>query len=77
MLHILVRHRPYQLVFFARDIGHIHVVSTGAEIFQFFASEDIDGNQVNLCVTVLARLRGAHFDNLAGPILDHNVPVLT
>jgi hypothetical protein len=47
-----------------------------AEIFQLLASEDIDGDQVDLGVTVLSGLRGRHFDDLAGTVLDHDVAVL-
>jgi len=34
----------------------------------------IDGDEVNFCVTVLARLGGGHINNFAGPALDHHVP---
>jgi len=33
----------------------------------------IDGDEVNLCVTVLARLGRGHINNLARPALDHDV----
>ena len=46
------------------------------EIFQLLASEDIQGDDVNLGVTVLAGLGGGHFDDLAGAALDDNVTVL-
>ena len=47
-----------------------------AEVFQFLASEDVDGDQMDLGVTMLAGLRGAHFDDLAGAALDDNETVL-
>ena len=35
----------------------------------------IDGDEVNFCVTMLARLGGGHVNNLAGPALDHDMSV--
>lgn len=49
----------------------------GAEILKLLASEDINGDQVNLGVTVLAGLGGRHVDDLARAALDHNVTVLS
>ena len=48
----------------------------GAEIFEFLLSEDVDSNQMNLGVAVLARLGGRHVDDLAGAILDDHEAVL-
>jgi hypothetical protein len=50
--------RPYQLVFLAGHVGDIHVVGGGAEFFELLASEDIDGDEMDLGVTVLASLGG-------------------
>jgi hypothetical protein len=47
-----------------------------AKFFKLLAGEDIDGNKVDLCVTVLASLGGRHIDDLAGAVLDHNEAVL-
>jgi hypothetical protein len=47
-----------------------------AKFFKLLASEDINGNKVDLGVTVLASLGGGHVDNLAGAVLDHNETVL-
>jgi len=52
-------------------------VSRGGEILKLLASEDIDGDQVDLGVTVLTGLRGGHLDDLARAALDDNVTVLT
>ena len=41
-----------------------------AEVFKFLAGEDIDGNKMNLRMTVLSRLGCAHLDDLAGASLD-------
>lgn len=67
----------HELVFLAGDLGDVHVVSRGRQIFELLASEDVEGDQVDLGVTVLASLGGGHFDNLAGTVLDDNVTVLT
>ena len=48
----------------------------GAEILELLASEDVDGDQVDLGVTVLTSLGGRHVNNLAWSALDHNVAVL-
>lgn len=47
------------------------------QIFQLLAGEDIEGDNVNLGVTVLAGLGGGHLDDLAGAVLDDNVTVLS
>ena len=64
-----------QLVFSTGDVGDIHVVGGGGDIFQFLASEDIDGDQVDLGVTVLASLGGGHVNDLARTALDDDVSV--
>jgi hypothetical protein len=51
-------------------------VGRGRKIFELLAGKDVDGDQVNLGVTVLSGLGGGHVDNLAGTILDDNVTVL-
>ena len=63
--------RPYQLVFLAGDVGNIHVMGGGAEFFELLAGEDIDGDKMDLGVTVLASLGGGHVDNLARAVLNH------
>jgi len=65
-----------KLVFLAADVGDIHVVGGRAEIFKLLASEDVDGDEMDLGVTVLASLGGGHFDDLAGAVLDDNETVL-
>jgi hypothetical protein len=46
------------------------------QIFQLLAGEDVDGDQVDLGVTVLAGLGGGHVDDLAWALLDHDEAVL-
>lgn len=48
-----------------------------AEIFELLASEDVNGDQVNLGVTVLASLGGRHVHDLAGTALDDDKAVLS
>ena len=71
----------YQLVFSARNIGDVHVVSGGTEIFVFPLSEDleigqshenegdryINSNQMDFGVTVFTGFGGTHIDNLRRP----------
>lgn len=66
----------YQLVFLASNVGDVHVVGGGAEFFKLLAGKDVDGDKMDLGVTVLTSLRGRHVDNLAGTVLDHNEAVL-
>ena len=50
-------------------------MSGGTEFFELPASEDIDGDEMDLCVT--PGLGGGHVDNLAGAVHDHNEAVLS
>ena len=68
--------RTYKLVLATRDVGDVHVVGRRAEIFELLAGEDVEGNQMDLGVTVLAGLGGGHVDNLARAALDHDEAVL-
>lgn len=47
-----------------------------AKIFELLAGKDVDGDKMDLGVSVLSGLRGTHFDNLAGAILDADEAVL-
>ncbi len=47
-----------------------------AQILELLAGEDVDGDEMDLGVTVLASLGGGHVDNLAGAALDHDEAVL-
>ena len=51
-------------------------MSRGAKIFKLLASENINGDKMDFGMSVLASLRGAHLDNLAGTLLDHHKAVL-
>lgn len=66
----------HQLVLLTGDVGDVHVVGGGGQILELLASEDINGNDVDLGVTVLASLRGGHLDDLAGTALNDDVTVL-
>lgn len=46
------------------------------QIFVLLSGEDVDGDKVNLGVTVLTSLGSGHVDDLAGAVLDHNETVL-
>lgn len=48
-----------------------------AQLLEFLAGEDVNGDQMNLCVSVLASLGGRHVDNLAGTVLDDDETVLS
>ena len=68
--------KTYKLVLAASDVRDVHVVSRGREILVLLASEDVDGDKMNLGVTVLASLGGRHVDDLAGTALDADETVL-
>lgn len=47
-----------------------------AEILQFLPGEDINGDEMDLSMPMLASLGSAHLDNFAGTTFDHNEAVL-
>lgn len=47
-----------------------------AKFFELLASEDVNGDKMDLGVTVFASLGGGHIDDLAWAVLDHNETVL-
>jgi len=65
-----------ELVLATGDVGNVHVVGGGAEIFELLAGEDVDGDQMDLGVAVLSGLGGGHLDDLAGAVLDADETVL-
>eukprot|EP01136_Pigoraptor_vietnamica_P008407 Opistho-1_new@43694 len=65
-----------KLVVLARHVGDIHVVRRGRHLLVLLAVENVDADEVDLGVAVLARLGRAHLDNLAGAPLDDHVTVL-
>ncbi len=67
----------YELVFLADDVGHIHIMGGGAKIFELLAGENVNRDEMDLSVTVLASLRGAHLDNFAGAAFDDHEAILT
>lgn len=71
-------HAPgaYQLVLTTSDVRNFHVVGGWRQIFQLLAREDVESDQVDFGVTMLARLGSRHFDDLAGTTLDDDEPVL-
>jgi hypothetical protein len=66
----------HELVLLAADVGYVHVVGGGAKLFELLGGEDVDGDEMDLGVTVLAGLRGGHLDDLAGTVLDDDETVL-
>jgi len=51
-------------------------MSGWAEFFEFLAGEDINSDEMDLGVTMLASLGSGHVHDLAGTILDHDETVL-
>ncbi len=66
----------YQLVLLAADIRHVHVMGGRTELLQLLPGEDVEGRQMDLGVSVLARLGRAHVDDLAGTVFDHDMATL-
>lgn len=64
-----------ELEFSASDVGDVHIVGGWAKLLHFLSGEDVDGDQVNLCVTVLPGFGGAHFDDLARALFNDDVSV--
>ena len=76
VLHWAEESVTHKLVFLAADVGHIHIVSGGAKLFQLLTSEDVNRDKVDLGVTVLPGLGGRHIHNFAGTVLNNNETVL-
>jgi hypothetical protein len=49
-------------------------VGRWAQLFHLLAGKDVDGDQVDLGVSVLACLGGRHVHDLSGPALDTDEP---
>lgn len=49
-----------ELVFSPGNVGDVHVVGGRRDILQLLASEDVNGDQVDLGVTVLSSLGSRH-----------------
>ena len=64
-----------KLVFIAADVGNVHVVGGGRDIFQLFAGENVNSNKVNLGVTMLSSLGSGHINDFARAAFDNNVSV--
>ena len=65
----------YKLIFLAGDIGDIHIMGRGTEIFQLLAGKNIDGDEMDLGMSVFSGLGGAHFDDFARAALDNDEAV--
>ena len=70
------RTTTHKLVFLARNVGHVHVMGRGAKIFQLLAGEDIESNEMDLSMAVLASLGSGHVDDLARAGFDHHEAIL-
>jgi hypothetical protein len=66
----------YKLIFLATNIWNIHIVGGWAQIFELLAGENINGDKMDLSVTVLSSLGGGHFDDLAWALFDDDEAVL-
>ena len=87
-LHIILRlprrhHQAHETVVNVQQhilvtahMRHVHVVGGRAHVLILFAREDVDADQVDLGVAVLAGLGGAHVDDLAGTAFEDDVAVL-
>ena len=53
-------------------MGHIHVVSRWAQLFQLLAGEKVNTHEMDLGVTVFTSLGGGHVDDLARAAFDHD-----
>jgi len=60
-------------IFVTLDVGDVHVVRGGTDIFQFLSGEDVSSDQVDLGMSVLASLGSRHINDFARASLDYNV----
>lgn len=65
-----------ELVLLALDIRDVHVMGGRVSCFELLASEDIDSNEVNLRLAVLADYLYALIHDLAGAMLYDDEPAL-
>ena len=65
----------YEVEFVSGDVRNVHVVGGWAQLLKLLAGEDINRDKMDLCVTVLASLGGAHLDNLTWSSFDDNMSV--
>ena len=65
-----------KLEFLAANVRNVHVVGGRAQIFKLFASENVDGDKMDLGVTVFSSLGGRHFHDLAWAALNDDEAVL-
>jgi len=75
-LRLIVPGLTHELVFLAGDIRNIHVMGRGAEILKLLAGEDVNSDKMNLGMSVLSGLRGAHLDDFARAVFDADETVL-
>jgi len=66
----------HERVLLAADAGHHHVVRARADVLVLASVEDIDADQMNLGVAVLARLGRRHLHDLARSLFDQHKAVL-
>ena len=64
--------QSYECISATSNVGHIHVVSGGAQLFQLLASEKVNPNEMDLGVTVFTGLGGGHVDDFARAAFDHD-----
>jgi len=55
-----------QAVFLPLNVRDVHVVCRWADIFQFFTRENVDGDEMDLGMSVLSSLGSRHIDDFAG-----------
>lgn len=55
-----------ELVLVTLNVGDVHVVGGGGNVFVLLGGEDVGSDKVDLGVTVLTGLGGGHVDDLRG-----------
>lgn len=63
-------------VILASYIGHVNVVSGWTDVLILFVGENVQSDQVDFGVSMLASLGGTHLHDFAGTSLDHDVSIL-
>ena len=66
----------YKLVLAAGDVRDVHVVGGRGQVFQLLAGEDVNGDDVDLGVAVLARLGLGDAGDLARVAVEDDVAAL-
>ena len=72
MIYALEIMKSYECISATGNVGYIHIVSRGAQLFQLLAGEKVNTDEMDLGVTVFTSLRGRHVNDFARAAFNHD-----